>query len=171
MLKIHIPLFPSKYRQSANGGGRSPNKVSWRKNGSGRFGARRPSGGNSAMSHFCNDHFPSPGKQPQYFSRHETVFPTFQTLYFCTKLFASFAAARCPGLAIAAFDRVKVAESRRETIVLTWFANFSPIGIIFLEREHFSYFHSGNIGHYSASCCCHDVTLLFRCFLFPPSTF
>ena len=101
----------------------------------------------------------SPGMKP--------YFPLFK-LFISAQNCASFAAARCPGLAIAAFDRVKVAESRRETIVLTWFANFSLIGIIFPQ---FSYFHSGNIGHYSASCCCHDVTLLFRCFLFPPSTF
>ena len=171
MLKIHIPLFPSKYRQSANGGGRSPNKVSWRKNGSGRFAARRPSGGNSAMSHFCNDHFPSPGKQQQS----STVFlPAWNHIsHFSNSLFLhKIVCLICSsGLAIAAFDRVKVAESRRETIVLTWFANFSPIEIIFPQREHFSYFQSGNIGHYSASCCCHDVTLLFRCFLFPPSTF
>ena len=140
MLKIHIPLFPSKYRQSANGGGRSPNKVSWRKNGSGGFAARRPSGGNSAMSHFCNDHFPSPGKQPQYFSRHETVFPTFQTLYFCTKLFASFAAAdsQLPLLIELRLRRIEKGNHSFDVV-----RQLFPVGIIF--------FHSGNISHISTA--------------------
>lgn len=133
-----------------------------------RWLAVRCSAAAEAMSYFCNDHFPSQGKQ-QYFSRHEIVFPHFSTFLFLHKIAPHLQQCavldwQLPLLIELGLRRIEKGNH-----------SFDVVCQLFSSRDHIStagtffhlYFHSGNIEHYSASCCCHDVTPVFQCFLFP----